>query len=131
VSEPGQELLAWEHAEEHLREALNISPELSPRAVIHASYYAMFHAARACLLRIQNNAPKKHDTVMSSFGLLAKDRSETMKQVARDFNEVRALRRIADYSDTAVISADKASRSMELATSFLARCAQEFSFGRS
>jgi uncharacterized protein (UPF0332 family) len=79
---------------------------------------------------MQNKAPKKHDTVMSSFGLLAKDRGVTMKEAARDFNEVRALRRIADYIDTAAISADKAARSVELATSFLARCAQEFNFDR-
>jgi uncharacterized protein (UPF0332 family) len=126
VSETGQDLLAWAHAKEHLEGALGAAAAF-PRLRVHAAYYAVFHAARACLLRCTGSAPKKHASVVRQFGLLVKDRPPVV-QAGRDLNWLRVMRRTADYSDGAVLSAEQAARSVETAASFLALCAAEFGF---
>ena len=70
---------SWRKAAAHLREAVAQEAEASPMAVIHSSYYAMFHAAGAVLFQVAGDAPKRHDTVIQRFGLLARDLDEAMR----------------------------------------------------
>nr|WP_294527453.1 hypothetical protein [uncultured Rhodopila sp.] len=51
TSDPGRAAISWQKAEAHLREASAQDADASPMAVIHSSYYAMFHAARAVLFQ--------------------------------------------------------------------------------
>ena len=72
-------LQSWEKSEVHLTQAAPLNPDSASLAVIHYSYYAMFHAARPALLRITGSAPKKHSSVIGQFGLNMKDRGEVFR----------------------------------------------------
>ena len=58
-------------------------------AVIHSSYYAMFHAARAVLFQAAGRAPKRHDSVIQQFGRLVSGRNDTLRSARNAFNERR------------------------------------------
>ena len=52
---------SFEKALSKLREAENIDAKIAPGAVVHSSYYAMFHAAVAYIYWKTGAAPTKHD----------------------------------------------------------------------
>jgi uncharacterized protein (UPF0332 family) len=54
-------------------------------AIIHSSYYAMFHAARAVLFEATGNAPKRHDGVIQQFGLLVRDLDDALRVAGKAF----------------------------------------------
>jgi len=109
----------WRKAAAHLREAVAQDAEASPMAVIHSSYYAMFHAARAVLFQVAGDAPKRHDTVIQRFGLLARDLDEAMRAAGRAFNAAKDNRNAADYDEAALSSPDDARDSLVAARAFL------------
>jgi uncharacterized protein (UPF0332 family) len=94
------------------------------------AYYAMFHAARAVLLRETGSAPKKHASVIGQFGHAIRERSAVLRQAGREFKEVEKSRIVADYDDAREISAKDAQDALSKARAFLDLCAAEFGFPR-
>jgi uncharacterized protein (UPF0332 family) len=121
---------AWDTAEYHLAQALLQRPEGTAGATVHLAYYAMFHAARAALLRDTGSAPKKHSSVVEQFGLLVRNRSEALKQAAHNLNKVEDSRIIADYGQVRRLSEREALDALNKAQEFLDLCAKEFGFPR-
>ena len=66
-------------------------------AIIHSSYYAMFHAAPAVLFQVAGQAPKTHDQTIQQFGLLVRDLDDSLRAAGKAFNEVKDERNEADY----------------------------------
>lgn len=121
-SDPSRAAVSWQKAEAHLREASAQDADASPMAVIHSSYYAMFHAARAVLFQAAGRAPKRHDAVIQQFGLLVRDRNDALRSAGKAFNEVKDERTAADYDETIVPSPDDAKQAQRTAGNFLAIC---------
>lgn len=96
--------------------------------LVHACYYAMFHAARACLLKTTGAAPKRHDQVIRQFAVLVKDGDETARQAGRDLNTVWDLRVRADYGDVSKINAEQGSEVLRKASGFISLCARLLGF---
>jgi uncharacterized protein (UPF0332 family) len=122
ISDPGRAAVSWEKAEAHLREATAQDEDASPMAVIHSSYYAMFHAARAVLFTATGSAPKRHDGAIQQFGLLVWDRDDAVRATGKAFNQVKDQRAAADYDETVVPSPEEAREAVEAAVHFLAVC---------
>jgi uncharacterized protein (UPF0332 family) len=89
ISDPGRATVSRHKAEAHLTEAAAQNVEDSPMAVIHSSYYAMFHAARAVLFKATGNAPKRHDGAIQQLGLLVRDLDDALRKAGRAFNAVK------------------------------------------
>jgi uncharacterized protein (UPF0332 family) len=119
---------SWQKAEAHLREATAQNVEASPMAIIHSSYYAMFHAARAVLFQAMGSAPKTHDRTIQHFGLLVRDLDDSLRLAGKAFNEIKDERNDADYNETSVPSADEARDALQAATDFLAVCGLRYGF---
>ncbi|WP_428535613.1 HEPN domain-containing protein [Rhodopila sp.] len=66
IADPDRAAVSWQKAEAHLGEAIAQDVDTSPMAVIHSSYYAMFHAARAVLFEATGSAAKRHDAVIQT-----------------------------------------------------------------
>jgi uncharacterized protein (UPF0332 family) len=67
-ADPGRAASSWRKAEAHCREALAQDADASPMAIIHSSYYAMFHAARAVLFQVTGSDLSAHHRTRPSFG---------------------------------------------------------------
>jgi uncharacterized protein (UPF0332 family) len=127
MSGPAQDLDAWDVALTHLAQARAQNPDTSPAAMVHP-YYAMFHAARASLLRHGGSAPRKHDRVIQQFGLISKAGSAKERQAARDLNRAWDQRIEADYQNPAAVTSEMAQDCLAKAVSFLTVCADRFGF---
>ncbi|MDR3532646.1 MAG: HEPN domain-containing protein [Rhodopila sp.] len=97
-------------------------------AVIHSSYYAMFHGARAVLFHAVGSAPKRHDGVIQQFGLLVRDLDDALRAAGKAFNEVKDERTAADYDETIVPSPEEAKDAHLAAANFLAICGVRYGF---
>jgi uncharacterized protein (UPF0332 family) len=97
-------------------------------AVIHSSYYAMFHAARAVLFKATGSAPKRHDGVIQRFGLLVRDLDQALRTASRAFNEVKDERTTADYDETIVPEPEEAREALQAAVQFLTVCGAHYGF---
>ena len=84
-------------AERLLRQAQNLNATDAPESVIHLSYYAMFHAATAVLLRHRDMTTLTHEGLIGTFGQFAKNRGEKARQHGRALNRAEDLRLQADY----------------------------------
>jgi uncharacterized protein (UPF0332 family) len=113
-----------------MAEATALDPDVTPRAVIHSAYYAMFHAALAVLLIESGSFPKKHASVIGLFGALVKDRSPEHRDAAHNLNKIEELRIKADYSHEVAIDESAARSAREKAAAFLDLCARDFGFAR-
>jgi uncharacterized protein (UPF0332 family) len=96
---------------EHARDALSKAerfaelaaetPDRRFEGVVHGSYYAMFHAARAALLVLEGTASTSHGRVVETFAQTAQRRR--LGQVATDcamaLAKAYALRAKADYGN--------------------------------
>jgi uncharacterized protein (UPF0332 family) len=120
TSDPDRAAVSWQKAEAHLREAMAQDADASPMAIIHSSYYAMFHAARAVLFQVTGSAPKRHDRAIQQFGLLVRDVDDALRAAGKAFNEVKDERTAADYDETIVPSPDEARDALQAAAVFLA-----------
>ena len=74
-----------------------LDPSAQAEAIIHLAYYAMYHAAMAVLIARTDDAPKRHATVISRFGLVVKDMGQDAVAAGRSFNEAFDARMVADY----------------------------------
>jgi uncharacterized protein (UPF0332 family)/predicted nucleotidyltransferase len=112
---------ALEKAERFAGQAELAMPE-AYETVVHNSYYAMFHAARAALLAVQGTASTKHGRVVTTFARMVERRK--LGQEASDLAEIltRAyeLRADADYSNHDLTEQGQALRSQM--RPFLALC---------
>ena len=109
--------VAWRKAVAHLNEAAAQNADASPMAVIHSS--SLRDAARAVLFKATGDAPKRHDSVIQQFGLLARDLDEAMRASGRAFNAAKDDRNAADYDEAALSSPEDARESLRSARDFL------------
>ena len=96
---------------EHARDALSKAERFAELAfgtsddrfegVVHGSYYAMVHAARAVLLVLEGNASTNHGRVVKAFGQMAKRRrlGPMAMDLAKTLGEAHELRGEADYGN--------------------------------
>jgi uncharacterized protein (UPF0332 family) len=126
VSDPAPDLAAqsWAIAVEFLLEAERASPNVMPRMAIHAAYYAMFHAARAALIKADGlAAPTRHGSVIGRFGQPAKQTDDAaMMATGKLLNEVQAERLLSDYRAGRRPPASDAVAAVAQARRFLETC---------
>ncbi len=120
----------WVAALEFLSEAERSSASAIPRMTVHAAYYAMFHAARAVLLKAEGlEAPTKHNVVVSRFGYLAKQaNSAEQMRAGRMLNNMRQERLRSDYDTGHRPTPEQATEAVKTARLFLAQCAEILGF---
>ncbi len=97
-------------------------------ALIHSSYYATFHAARAVLFQSVGNAAKRHDRAIQQFGLLVRNPDDALRSAGKAFNEVKDERTDADYDETLIPMPDEAREVLRAAINFLAVCGARYGF---
>jgi uncharacterized protein (UPF0332 family) len=61
------------------------------------AYYAMFHAARAALLKAGESAVGSHGTIIGKFGLTFVKSGVVSVELGRAINEAQRLRSVGDY----------------------------------
>ena len=90
--------------------------------VVHNSYYAMFHAARAALLAVEGSASTNHGRVVDAFARMVKrgKLGAVAKSCARTLSEAHELRAQADYGNEDLTSVARQLR--EQIAPFLAFC---------
>jgi uncharacterized protein (UPF0332 family) len=128
MSENEHDIQAWAKAQMHFSEARVLDPQKSPASLVHAGYYSMFYAARACLLRQTGSAPKKHNDVIRQFGFLVNDGDAGLRQAGDGLNKVWDMRVTADYRDTSKVTSAEASEALQRASGFLDLCQRRFGF---
>ncbi|HTW70633.1 MAG TPA: HEPN domain-containing protein [Acetobacteraceae bacterium] len=130
MSDPETAADAWQMALDFLREAEAGSPEATPRMVLHAAYYAMYHAARAVLIQAHGRqAPLKHSVVVGWFGRLAKDASNAdLMSAGRLINEMQEERLLSDYRAGRRPPPTDAEAAVRDARQFVEICAVHYSF---
>jgi uncharacterized protein (UPF0332 family) len=69
-------------------------------------YYAMFHAAKAALLRVGASAEGKHGMIIAQFGLRLCKNGPLPTELGRALNEAAELRSESDYGATSPDPAD-------------------------
>ncbi len=123
---------AWQKARRDLREAEAMELAVTPGAAVHKSYYAMHHAARAVLLRIDGSAAvTSHGGVIGRFGQIAmgaQGAEPILLAAGRDINRVYDERIVSDYDVERIITAERAAECLTKARNFLAVCADRFGF---
>ena len=77
------------------------------------------------------DAPKRHDSVIQQFGLLARDLDEAMRAAGRAFNAAKDDRNAADYDEAAHSSPEDARESLRSAHDFLTVRDERHGFGLS
>lgn len=108
-------------AERFADQAEQASPE-AYETIVHNSYYAMFHAARAALLAEEGSASTNHGRVVDAFVRLVKRAGigSVAESCARTLKQAQKLRAQADYSNKDLTRAG--CRLRERVTPFLAFC---------
>ena len=129
-SEPAIATQTWQMALDFLHEAENGSPDVTPRMVTHAAYYAMYHAARAVLIQAHGlKAPTKHSAVVGRFGQLAKQAGNSdLMAAGRLINEMQEERLLSDYAAGRRPPASDAAAAARDARSFVEACARHNGF---
>lgn len=117
---------------EHARDALAKAERFAAQAeqalpeayetVVHNSYYAMLHAARAALLAVEGTASTSHGRVVEAFARMVKRGKfgATAKDLATTLNEAYELRAQADYGSEDLTREGR--RLRERVAPFLAFC---------
>ncbi len=86
-------------AERYAEQAAQAVPQ-AYETVVHNSYYAMFHAARAALLAVEGSASTNHGRVIETFARMAKrQRAKALGEHAATLKAAYELRIKADYSN--------------------------------
>lgn len=112
-------------AERLLRQAQALNAADAPESVVHLSYYAMFHAATAVLLRHRDKAALTHAGLIGAFGQFAKNRGENARQHGRALNRAEDLRLQADYGVSYRDLAEASAKIREEARAFIDFCESE------
>lgn len=120
----------WDKAQAHLAEAAAHDSIKTPMSLVHAAYYAAFHAALAVLLLKDKASPKKHGIVVQQFGLEVRDLPEPLLQAGRDLRKLKELRTKGDYDREGFVSASDAEGAMRMAQHFVSIRAKQFGFPR-
>lgn len=105
-----------------LAQAQAMNPADAPESVVHLSYYAMFHAATAVLLRHRTSVAITHSGLIGAFGRLTKDLGESARQHGRALNRAEDLRLRADYGVTYDDLAEAAENLRNEAIGFVTFC---------
>jgi uncharacterized protein (UPF0332 family)/predicted nucleotidyltransferase len=85
-------------AERYADQAVQALPQ-AYETVVHNSYYAMFHAARAALLAVESSASTNHGRVVETFARMVTRRrlGKVAEGLARTLSRAYKLRAEADY----------------------------------
>jgi uncharacterized protein len=113
---------ALDKAERFAGQAEQAMPE-AYETVVHNSYYAMFHAARAALLAVQGTASTKHGQVVATFARMVERRKlgQEASDLAQTLTDAYELRAGADYGPDDLTTEGQALRAHM--RPFLALCA--------
>ncbi len=95
-----------------------------PEPVIHAAYYAMFHAATAVLVAREGAAPTTHSALIGRFSQLARGDGGAARDHGRALNRAFDLRLAADYGAEPAGLADVAPEVVRDAEAFVRFCAR-------
>ena len=109
-------------ADRLLRQAQALNATDAPESVVHLSYFAMFHAATAVLLRHRDSSALTQTGLIGAFGQFAKDKGETARQHGRALNRAEDLRLQADYGVSYQDLAEAAANLREEARAFVDFC---------
>jgi len=88
----------------------------------------MFHAARAVLLQVTGNAPRRHDKVIQQFGRLVRDRDDALRAAGRALNQIKDERNDADYNEAVTSSPQDGRDALNAAGAFLDVCGVRYGF---
>lgn len=108
-------------AERFLEQAIKQVPQDMPEATIHASYYAMLHAAAAVLIESMGKAPKSHGSVIGQFSRQVSS-TDQGRAFGRALNRANSRRFVSDYDDETIPSADAAAQLCSQSADFVAYC---------
>lgn len=109
-------------AERLLAQAAALEAAQAPEAVIHLSYYAMFHAATAFLLKSGERSVLTHGGLIGSFGRLMRERGEEARAQGRLLNRAENLRLASDYGVTHADLPQRAAELLDEARVFVSFC---------
>lgn len=98
------------------------------RVLCIGGYDAMYHSARASLLRETGAAPLKHNRVVEQFGGLVRDRGDSNRAVGRLLRKVKDYWMTSDYSDDVALDLEQVREARDAETKFRAQCAELFGF---
>jgi uncharacterized protein len=114
---------ALDKAERFAGQAEQAIPE-AYETIVHNSYYAMFHAARAALLAVQGTASTNHGRAVASFARLVERHKlgQEASDLAQTLTQAHKLRAAADYSNEDLTEQGQALRAQM--RPFLALCAR-------
>ncbi|MGH6904719.1 MAG: nucleotidyltransferase domain-containing protein [Geminicoccaceae bacterium] len=112
--------VALDKAERFAAQAAQAVPQ-AYETIVHNSYYAMFHAARAALLAVQGSASTNHGRVVETFARMVKRRRlKGGAEQAAALESAAELRMKADYGNEDLTEAGRQLR--EQAGGFLDFC---------
>jgi uncharacterized protein (UPF0332 family) len=95
----------WRQAQRFSYKVRLLDPVEFPEAVVHYSYYAIYHASLAVLLTVEGSTPTKHGSVNTAMCRLAAAREGPDEERALRFalREAYEMRLRADYmADTPI-----------------------------
>jgi uncharacterized protein (UPF0332 family) len=97
---------------------------------VHAAYYAMFHGARAVLVKLDGSAAaKKHNPVVGRFGYHANAANDaTLMAAGKLLNTAQELRELSDYGTGPGPQPTAAATLVLEARRFLETCARVHGF---
>jgi uncharacterized protein (UPF0332 family) len=130
MNDPETAADTWQMALDFLNEAEAGSPVATPRMVLHAAYYAMYHAARAVLIQVHGRqAPLKHGVVVGWFGGLAKQAGHAdLMSAGRLINDMKEERLLSDYGTGRRPPPADAEAAVRDARQFVETCASHYAF---
>ncbi len=105
-------------------EADGINPGKAARALIHTAYYAMYHAARACLLTRNSDVTTRHERITNA--LEKASESPGVAEAVALIRKAYALRIAADYDPSFKPGAALAVEALGNARRFIDLCRAEF-----
>ncbi len=112
-----------EKARRYLKSAQLLIDDGDYDSAVSRSYYAMFYAAEAGLLKKEMSF-SSHKAVISAFGRYFVKTGIFDKQMGRDLNIVFGERQLGDYESNFSITEDNARNAFESAEAFVDRVAE-------
>jgi uncharacterized protein (UPF0332 family) len=108
-----------EQAREGLDEAQTLyEQEKSPRSIINRAYYAMFYAALALLITIDEGT-SKHRGVIALFDREFINRNIFPKEMSKALHHAFEMRQVGDYREMTKLSREQAQEVLNSAFAFV------------